>query len=43
MRMKGFSFQGELNDYVIEIAIVGETAVGKSNIMSRYLKNEFSE
>ena len=29
----------DVNDYVIEIAVVGESGVGKSNLMSRYLKD----
>ena len=32
----------ELCDYIAKIVVIGESAVGKSNILSRLSKNEFS-
>ena len=34
--------QDEIEDYSIKVVIVGDSGVGKSNILSRYVHNEFS-
>ncbi len=31
------------HDYIVKVVIVGDSAVGKTNIISRYAKNEFTE
>lgn len=31
----------EMYDYVFKIVIIGDTGVGKSNILSRYVNNRF--
>jgi len=30
-------------DYVIKIVLIGESSVGKTNILSRYIKGEYNE
>lgn len=30
-------------DYLLKLVIIGDSGVGKSNILSRYVKNEFSQ
>ena len=34
---------GENYDMVFKIVLIGDSFVGKSNILSKYLKNEFNE
>lgn len=32
---------GDGEDYLFKVVVVGDSAVGKSNLMSRYVRNEF--
>jgi GTPase SAR1 family protein len=34
---------GEIEDYFFKIVVVGDSAVGKSNILTRYVQNEFNK
>ncbi|EPS70637.1 hypothetical protein M569_04122, partial [Genlisea aurea] len=38
----GSSSEDEGEDYLFKIVIIGDSAVGKSNLLSRYARNEFS-
>lgn len=34
---------GDMEDYFFKIVVVGDSAVGKSNILTRYVQNEFNQ
>lgn len=33
---------GEAEEYLFKVVIIGDSAVGKSNLLSRYARNEFN-
>ena len=41
MKLGGGEREGERIDYVFKVVVIGDSAVGKSQILSRFTKNEF--
>jgi small GTP-binding protein len=38
----GDDSEGEAEEYLFKVVIIGDSAVGKSNLLSRYARNEFN-
>ena len=38
----GDESEGEAEEYLFKVVIIGDSAVGKSNLLSRYARNEFN-
>uniref|UniRef100_K3YMW5 Uncharacterized protein n=3 Tax=Setaria TaxID=4554 RepID=K3YMW5_SETIT len=41
-RAMGDDSEGEAEEYLFKVVIIGDSAVGKSNLLSRYARNEFN-